>query len=177
KGEVAILHGFGGGVGERLVELDRAGLQLPVLGVLQRQVEETAFDGAQRLVVAEREPLDDQGLGLRILREGLGPSAVDVAGKLIEEEEQRHAAARRRGPVVELAGGSGARILSEALGDEAIGLGRAPEPELVARRIEIPAELFFRAEPELEDLLRALHPPSCRAGLRSSCGESSTLRR
>ncbi len=157
EGVVAVLDGRGGGGGEALVEFDAAGLELAILGVLEGEIEEAPLDGTESLVVAEFEALEDDLLGLRILSPGLGLAPMDVAGELIEEEDEGHAGLRRGGPAVEDALGSGLGIGSEALDDEAVGLLGSSEPELVAGGIEVPARVVPLAEPKLEDLCRALH--------------------
>ena len=85
-------------------------LQRQVLGVLQRQVEERSRGWNEVAVEAASYALGGEPLRGRVLSEGGGGAAMDVARELVEQDDQREAATRRLSPLVrELAAGGEAR--------------------------------------------------------------------
>src|SRR5687767_14407514 len=73
---------------------DRQPLQGGILRVLQRQVEERARGGYESAIEAARDAIDGEALRRVVLRERADRAAVDVAGELVEQDDQRKAAAR-----------------------------------------------------------------------------------
>jgi hypothetical protein len=99
--------------------------------MLEGQIEEHPLDRGQGRV----EPAIDGGAGvparMRVSGEGLGRAAEDVARQLIQQDDQRQGAARRRGPDVVAAGAGVAHGGGEA-GARGVEVGGLFKPLLPA---------------------------------------------
>ena len=144
-------------------------LQREIFGVLERQVEERALCGNQGTVrslldAGNREPLRRQ-----VLRECGCGATVDVARELVEHDDERNPAARRRGPLRVQLAASGAPVqLAEAFPNVGVVVAPVAEPHLSLRRVER-AVGVAGAEPEVEHLLnlvRHLEPQRTRRKTR-----------
>ena len=81
-----------------------------------------------------------QPLGVRVSRECHRAVAIDVAGKLIEQDHQGQPTASRIGPVLELAGTRAFPELAKALEYLAVGRFTVLEPAALLPRLEPEAE-------------------------------------
>src|SRR5690606_3854317 len=111
-----------------LVLLHRDVLQVRILGMLQGQVEKPALHRAQHLVQVLLDAVQAQPLRRGILGEGLRPAAVDVAGELIQQDDQGQAAAGGLLPAAQLAGHSLLVQAAEAIADLGVEGGIGLEP-------------------------------------------------
>src|SRR5690606_13582897 len=75
-----------------------------ILGVLKRQVEKHSLDGAQGLVITRLQSFQRQLSRPGVVGEGLGSATIDVAGKLVQQQNQRQPSLRRLLPRIELSG-------------------------------------------------------------------------
>lgn len=80
---------------EQLTELpNRLLLNLQGFGVFERQVEEYSFDGPELKIEPLGDSVEGPCQGSRILRESFGRLAIDIARKLIREQDQSQATVR-----------------------------------------------------------------------------------
>ncbi len=114
------------------------------LAVHPRQVQEGAPGHLELEVAAARDRLLREGERERVVREGGGRVAVDVAGELVEHDHLGQPPPRRRAPVVKLAAGRRCEGRTESLGDAPVEC-RVLAPPVRGRQL---------AEPELQHLVR-----------------------
>src|SRR5439155_20558321 len=128
-------------IAERGEEQDGAVLIGEILGVLEGQVEKSAFLRLQLLVELPVDRRSGDGEREMVRRELLRMPAEHVAGKLVEQDHP---------------GERGQRIVEEALNRELALLGPELEEILLDPMVEIgaaaPPLLFREAEPEFEDV-------------------------
>ncbi len=102
---VGVIDGqFAQRLAEGFEQADRLVLGRQVLGMFERQIDEAALGRMQGQIVTAGDGRAGDRQGLGVGGEGLGRSAVQVAGELIEQDQQRERAARGRGPGIEGAG-------------------------------------------------------------------------
>ena len=97
-GEV-VAPGIAGLGRERPELLDGSALEIEVLGVLKRHVQEDTLDRIEGAVLPGFDAGDTVGGSLRVVHERGRRSAMDVARHLIEEDHEGQPPVRRLGPV------------------------------------------------------------------------------
>lgn len=115
---------------ERAEQGDGAVLILATFGMLERKVKERSLDRPKRMVEAsvERPPRD--GERLRVARESASSAAVDVARKLIENDDERKRAARAIFPCDQVSGGRFRVKGCETARHDSVERRVAPEPDV-----------------------------------------------
>ena len=99
-GEV-VAPGIAGLGRERPELLDGSALEIEVLGVLKRHVQEDTLDRIEGAVLPGFDAGDTVGGSLRVVHERGRRSAMDVARHLIEEDHESQPPVRRPGPVAQ----------------------------------------------------------------------------
>ena len=112
----------------------RALLVGQILAVLERQVEKQTAVGRQARMETGGDGRYGNPAGRRVAGKGAGRAAPGVAGKLVEQDAQRHGAVRRASPVVERAGSRGLDGAAEAARDQRVEIGRRARTSVRGRR-------------------------------------------
>jgi hypothetical protein len=126
-------------------------LQRQAFGVHQRHVEEDPAGPGQLQVFTGRYGAQHQLLRARIAGKGLGLAAKDVAGELVEQDDQRQARQGGLLPVLQAAGDGLLHVGAEAGADVGIQFGAAAEPAF-AEVLRGPFLVDAVAQPEVQDL-------------------------
>ena len=146
-------------VAQRLEQADRLVLVGEVLRMLERQIDEHALDRSKRLVEAAGDQRRARFPRLGIGGERLGRAAMQVAGELVQQDDQRQRAARRLGPVIERAGPGVANGGGETRA-RGVEFGVLLEPHLAVRgRIAV--------EPEVQHFIGVIMPTPAPAAARN----------
>ena len=153
-GEKSFLECGRDGLGKPRIELDGLGLHLARLGVLERHIEERALDRRESTVLLLHRTLDAQLERRPVLFERLCRTAIDVAAELVEQQDERQAAARLIGPVFELALRRLLDVVRKILLDLVIESRVFAEPDIHAA-IDLRCAQFVFLEPKREDRVDA----------------------
>ena len=133
----------------------RALLDGQVFAVLQGHEEEHPPDRWHGLVVAKLDALQRQGQRLGVVVEHAACLAVDVAGELIQQHDQRQPTLCSGRQVVMLAPAGRGEVVCEEVSDAIVDLVGAAEPE--ADSLLHPGGVTAGTEPEIEHLLLQRH--------------------
>jgi len=114
---------------QRLEQRHASGLLFTRFGMFQRQIEEDPLQRRESVVCTDGQPLQADIPCQRILGKRCWRAAMDIAGQLIEQQDQRQSALGHVGPVGQLSVGRRCCQRAKALGEQQVGLVIFAPPE------------------------------------------------